>query len=701
MSPLLPNLICRGLLPQLCLVLATLLCSPAAAAEEADGQDANEETAAESEAEEGDRAAPMLDEVVVQDSKAYPELKHDRAAAGTVLKRDDFDDAADSLPRLLDQQVGVRVTRMGGPGAFSTLSIRGSTSDQILVVLDGVLLNSAAGGPVDLSRIPLGNVARIEIYRGTAPVAFGGSAIGGLVSVSTRNGKRRELSLSAGGGSYGAREARLFYGEPMDGFDLAIGIDYSGWEGAFPYSHDNGTRFDESDDRQVQRRNNDYNQLNFLGKARLRLNDDWRLTLMDWLLFKDQGISGLGLFETEEAEYTLVENLAVLKLEGLDLLERLDWRTILAMRFSWSALYDPLSEVGLGADDSSDKSYAPEMNSTLDWRILPWWDLSLHAGYRYERFDPSSPGMTPPDSDRHDLVLSAETGFAIDVIDLLVLPSGRMEWARSSLPGGSNAAQATAEVRQSDQLEGGFRLALVNQSIPDTRLSVSAGKSVRLPSLFELFGNSGKAMGNPGLNSESAYSVDLGIVYESTMLPYPYRLRLECYGFYSHVGDLIQFVQTAQNFSIAQNIDKARLAGLELGAKTDLFGHLRLSGNYTYLYTENIGEVASRKGRHLPGRPASKWFIRAEAYLENLGRMHEGQIYFEGEWTAGNFLDNANLVALDARLTLNAGVAVAIAGGDARLSFAANNLTDEQTMDLAGYPVPGRTFHFLFSWSIL
>ncbi len=165
----------------------------------------------------------------------------DRAASGSVLLPEDFDDAGDTLPEVLDQEAGVRVTRLGGPASFSTLSIRGSTSDQVLVVLDGVSLDSAAGGPVDLSRIPLENVERIEIYRGVSPLAFGASPIGGVVSVSTRTPRQRQLTLSGGGGSFASREARLFYAEPHDTWEVGVGLDYSGWEGAFPYVNDNGT----------------------------------------------------------------------------------------------------------------------------------------------------------------------------------------------------------------------------------------------------------------------------------------------------------------------------------------------------------------------------------------------------------------------------------------------------------------------------
>ena len=87
----------------------------------------------------------------------------DFAAPSTVIGRRQIGEATGDLPDMLDEQPGLRSTRLGGLGSFSSLSIRGSTGDQVLVFVDGIPLNSAEGGPVDLSAIPLGPVDSIAI----------------------------------------------------------------------------------------------------------------------------------------------------------------------------------------------------------------------------------------------------------------------------------------------------------------------------------------------------------------------------------------------------------------------------------------------------------------------------------------------------------------------------------------------------------
>jgi len=630
------------------------------------------------------------DGVVIEAPRPSLDLKHDQAAAGVVLLPEDLDDPGETLPAVLDQQAGVRVTRLGGPAAYSTLSIRGSSGDQVLIVLDGIPLNAAAGGAVDLSRLPLGNLERIEVYRGAVPLRLGGSAIGGAVSLATRRARGRELTVSAGTGAFGARQARVFYGERQRRWDLALGLGYSGWEGDFHYRHDGGTRFDTEDDRRRRRRNNRADQLGALARVGVRLGGGWRLDVVDWLFWRDQGVPGLGQFETRRAGYDTTENLTALDLRGEGLAGILDWRTTASLRWARSRFTDPLSEVGLAGGGTDDTTWAPGVRTHLAATPLAWWKIEAVAGYQFERFEPGGVSLAAAPSERHRAEGGLETAFRLPTVKFFLIPSARVEHSESR--GGGASASGT---------EWSGRLALVDESIPDVRLSVSGGRGVRVPSLFELFGNSGRVLGNSGLRPETAWSVDGGGVFSSTRLPKGWKLRAEAFAFISFVEDMIQFVQTAQNVAVAQNVDRARLWGVELGVRTDLFRHVRLSGNWTYLHARNIGTVAARSGKALPGRPASKWYARVEGYVREIPHVRELSAYMDTEWVAGNFLDNANLVAVGARFRLGLGLEARLRRPDLSVAVAAQNLNDDRTMDLAGYPIPGRSWHLLLTWKIL
>ena len=101
----------------------------------------------------------------------------------SVIERDQFEGKIEDLSEVIEKEVGIQVRQAGGLGSFSTVSLRGATSDQVLVFMDGILLNDASGGGVDLSGIALSDVGAIEIYRGITPINFGKASIGGVVNI--------------------------------------------------------------------------------------------------------------------------------------------------------------------------------------------------------------------------------------------------------------------------------------------------------------------------------------------------------------------------------------------------------------------------------------------------------------------------------------------------------------------------------------
>ena len=76
----------------------------------------------------------------------------------------------------------MQVRKLGGPGEASEISIRGSTSAQVVVQLDGLRLNSEQTGGFDLSTIPLSMIQQLQVSRGGGSLQAGSAAIGGVVN---------------------------------------------------------------------------------------------------------------------------------------------------------------------------------------------------------------------------------------------------------------------------------------------------------------------------------------------------------------------------------------------------------------------------------------------------------------------------------------------------------------------------------------
>ncbi len=106
-----------------------------------------------------------------------------------------------SLLDLLRGRAGLDFANQGGTGKITSLFLRGTNSNQVLVLVDGVRVGSATSGMAALQDLPVDQIERIEIVRGPRSSLYGSEAIGGVVQVFTRNagkGLQQNLSLTAG-----------------------------------------------------------------------------------------------------------------------------------------------------------------------------------------------------------------------------------------------------------------------------------------------------------------------------------------------------------------------------------------------------------------------------------------------------------------------------------------------------------------------
>jgi iron complex outermembrane receptor protein len=233
----------------------------------------------------------------------------------TVVDTSEATSKVSSVADVLSESVGVQVRRFGGLGAFSTVSIRGSTPNQVEVYLDNILQNPANAGLVDLGSLPLDNIERIEIYRGFAPMQLGAGSIGGAINLVTRPVAGETTNLaSASYGSFNTRKVTLYRSQGFDQLGYLVLFNYTGSAGDFTFLDDNGTRFNTLDDQVTTRRNNDFNAftINAKGEAIVR---SWQITLSNDAFIKDQGVPGQSSIQSELARLDAWRNVATLRLE--------------------------------------------------------------------------------------------------------------------------------------------------------------------------------------------------------------------------------------------------------------------------------------------------------------------------------------------------------------------------------------------------
>ena len=99
---------------------------------------------------------------------------------------------------LLVQFAGVDISTNGGVGQFAELRLRGSETNHILVIIDGIAVNDQGqGGLVDLAHLSTQSIARIELYRGPQSALWGDGAVGGVLNIITKDGSQTDGNESA------------------------------------------------------------------------------------------------------------------------------------------------------------------------------------------------------------------------------------------------------------------------------------------------------------------------------------------------------------------------------------------------------------------------------------------------------------------------------------------------------------------------
>ena len=173
-----------------------------------------------------------LDEVVVT-AKTRQSLA-DVLVTSTIFNQSDIIAAqATDLPDLLDQITGVSVNDSGGRGSTTSVFLRGASSAQTIVLIDGVRVGSATLGAAALNSYPIEAIDRIEVVKGPLSGIYGADAVGGVIHLFTKKGgdgrgvvtatigsdSLQEYGISFNGGNQRHSFHISAQSEQTDGFD--------------------------------------------------------------------------------------------------------------------------------------------------------------------------------------------------------------------------------------------------------------------------------------------------------------------------------------------------------------------------------------------------------------------------------------------------------------------------------------------------
>lgn len=560
------------------------------------------------------------------------------------------------LGELLAPVAGLRVAAWGDGSSGSTVSVRGSSANQVLLLVDGRRWQTAQGGGADLALLPLDSVESVEVYRGGASALWGADAIGGAIHVRTRRPVPGQARLRVAGGSHGERSL-------SGGGALALGGDWTMRADGRAFSTDGDAPF-EDDGATGTITNGDLRRLTADLRAEGSLGHLGRLRFDASSLDGERGVPGSVEFPTPTARLD-DEHRAVAARWTRGGVQR--WQR--ALDVSWQTRTRRYREpdAPFGSVHDRHRNDRTRVEASLD-RIGDRTSIRFAAGAARDALDSTTDGNR--DRDAFDVRARSLVDLRLASRSVRVMFAARFD-----------------RVRDFDPFLAP-RIGLLADLVPGRLVArSSAGLAWRAPSFDEVFWPArATAAGNPDLSPERGRDVDAGL----SLSGLPLALHASVDGFARDVNDLIQWVPGASGVWRPHNVGAARILGLEAstGLALPLPGgrRLELDAGATLLRSEDRSGEPNVDGRDLVYRPRRTGTASARLVDRHLGELETtlraiGDVYV----TRANTKTLPGYTVLDFHYRRDLGPHAALDAGLA-------NATDEAARDFRDFPLPGRTW---------
>jgi outer membrane cobalamin receptor len=590
---------------------------------------------------------------------------------------------------LLRSTPGVTVVRTGGPGAVTSLFVRGGESDYNKVLIDGVPVNEP-GGTFNFSNLTTENLDRIEIVRGAYSALFGSDAMSSVVQLFTRRPAERDgrphATVAFEGGTYDTLRGNAAVSGASGTIDYAAGVARFTTDNNVPNSRFENTTLSAN----VGVALSDRATIRFVGRAELeRVGTPGPTAFgrpdLDAFFDRHDGLGGITFDEQVTPRFR----------------QRASYSLAVSHQQSTNLVTDPPYTPRYG------DSVAPFEFSdfTFDTRTdLRRHHASYQADWRLST-DASRIG------DQQLTIIGDWDGERADLVDRLAatsVPASRNNfglsvqqqalWARTFLTVGArfehNDSFGAAAVPRGSIA---YVLRTGGTVVGSTRLRASGGLGIKEPTLLQSFSPSPYFKGNPDLEPERSRSFEVGVEQRLASD----HARIDAAWFDNRFKNLISTRTTDPATFAAEyfNIGLTRARGVELSGDAAAGAGFRARGGYTFLASEIVDSTSPDNVVFQPGQ----WLFRRPRHSGFAGLMWiRGRLtadltgVFIGRYVDSDFsslvpplVENPGHTTWDARVSWNVTPRVAA-------TLAVDNLTDANYMEPLGYPALRRAIRVGF-----
>ncbi|MEK6766530.1 MAG: TonB-dependent receptor [Planctomycetota bacterium] len=434
---------------------------------------------------------------------------------------------------------GLNIRQSGSIGRQTEMTIRGSSTSQVLVMIDGVQVNSPTQGFFDFANLTTDNVERIEVVRGPQSTLYGSDAMAGLINIVTKKGKGRP--------KFGIRSE---FGTPERTYNESISS--SGSIKKFNYSVD-VARID-SDGRGAD---DDYDKTNISSRFGYEINE--KTDIQATMRYNDSmvGIDD-GAFRHDPNRFSQNEDFNMNTAYNQSLADW--WGHKLKFSFADTDLTS-IDRPNPGTAETNSRFRLDTQIYTGDWQhTLKYRDIDTFVfGFEFEN--------QSADNRTFDRVLINRGWYFQNQLKL---------WDRFFFNAGVRIDDSGTFGKD---VNPKFSIAYLLKET-DTKFKVNYGKGFRGPTLNQLFFPN---FGDPTLKPEESESYDVG--FEQYLLED--KVSFGVTYFNNRFSNLIQAVDTGGFVFRAQNLGFVRTEGIEAEAVIKPFEGLTVRGTFTKTNTRD------------------------------------------------------------------------------------------------------------------
>jgi vitamin B12 transporter len=616
----------------------------------------------------GDLAVIEGDEMIVTGTRDTTTQKHD------VITRKEIDEINPrDLPDLLETALNISIKQNGGYGTQSTFSIRGNSSSEVLVLIDGVPVNSSQSGDVNLSSIPLNGIKKIEITYGGSDTKYNYSgAIGGIINIITKDtGKSSiyaDLDMSnlfyypefyyADKGKQDRRfpGARDFFDTQKITFNLGAGGEVIYWDESLGVNFaQNHYLYKDGNDVMRQMDHNGVLDMNLKNTLRFNLPKFVKLAVSNTDYHADREIHGsmnnknFG-HETENQIFTQINFNA--DMVGTDKVG------------TEASVSHKLNYLQWNDSSSNDIHNLNTVMLVNRWNFLPleWFLIQVGGDFSYDNLDSTTVGQKDVFNGGGYLTLEFTIGKIAKII-------------------------SSVKINYDKNFTGTVPV------IPKAGVAFFIGKYFTLKSNFyrtyrnpdfnDLYWpEDAYAKGNPDLRTETGFGGDMTLMFDKKGI-----LSADSSLFLNYLQDAIIWAPQSGNIWTPENIGKSFYLGFENKIRSDFSKYVELSASYnflmTWVLTNGLGFEADKR---MPYKPVHTLGFGVTVKW-NTGKKYAGNISFSGHYESDRYTDELNVGKLNPYFTLDVSLNQNIFKM-VTLYVTVKNMLDDHYFLVDKYPVP-------------